>query len=69
MKTKNETTAAAQELSVVLEHQLKNIWSQYTTCLDSKGSSEIADKLREQYFDLYQQYKNNKNWLKAIENN
>lgn len=69
MKTKNVTTTSAEELSTVLEHQLKSLWSQYTICLDSNGSPEISDQLRKRYFDLYQQYKNNKNWLKAIDNN
>lgn len=69
MKSANNIMTYPEELNLVLEHKLKNLWTQYTACLESCPDTEIANELKKQYFDLYQEYKKKKTWLKAIENN
>lgn len=54
------------DLLLVLEHQMKNLWSQYTYSLETNGASELTQNLKEKYFDIYRNYKNNKQWLEAI---
>lgn len=56
------------EILIVLEHQMKNLWSQYMACLDVCGNNEDAKVLREKYFKLYHSYKSNKEWQNVIEN-
>lgn len=69
MKSSNNLMTRPQELTLVLEHKLKNLWAQYTACLESCGDADMANELRRQYFDLYQEYKSKRSWLNAMENN
>lgn len=54
------------DLVTVLEHQMKDIWAQYVNCLNQCGQIETAEALREKYFKIYRNYKNNKEWHKEI---
>jgi hypothetical protein len=51
-----------------LEHQLKDLWSEYVKFLDKDGFNQTAKALREKYFRLHQTYRRNKNWRKMIGN-
>ncbi|MGZ3773832.1 MAG: hypothetical protein ACXVCY_07330 [Pseudobdellovibrionaceae bacterium] len=50
-----------------IEVQLKELWSQYVKCLDENGSSEVAQSLRNAYYDIYRNYRNNRKWREAVE--
>lgn len=55
------------DLLTVLEHQMKDLWTQYVNCLNENGpADETAEALRKKYFRLYHNYKNNREWQKAI---
>lgn len=52
-----------------LEHQMKELWSQYVKCLDTEGLSETAKTLRNKYYEVYRCYPQNKEWKTLINNN
>lgn len=52
-----------------LESELREVWSQYMNCVERDGSSERAKTLRERYFSLYRNYRNNKEWRGIITSN
>lgn len=55
------------DLLKVLEHQMKDLWTQYVNCMNQNGpADETAEALRGEYFKLYHNYKNNKEWQKVI---
>jgi len=51
-----------------LELQLKDLWSQYVSCLDKYGLNETAQELKKKYLQVYNGYRNNKNWREIINN-
>lgn len=51
-----------------LEHQLRELWGQYVGRLDVNGFDETARAIKEKYFRLYQNYRNNKNWREMVDN-
>jgi hypothetical protein len=76
-QSKNWNVGQAQKLAEksnsdtlrALEIQLKEIWSQYISYLDSNGFDETAESLKNKYFRLYQNYQRNKNWRNVVINN
>lgn len=71
-KTASQKQTQEQKVSDllnVLEHQMKELWTQYVNCVNQNGlADETAETLREKYFRLYHNYKNNKEWQKVINN-
>ncbi len=57
-----------QDYLVELEHQLKALWTEHINCVEKNGYDEKAKMLWDQYFRLYRNYRNNKNWRKVITN-
>ena len=55
--------------SLSLEEHMKNLWAQYIRCLDKNGLNEGAKELQRRYFELYRQYRQNKEWEKLIQFN
>ena len=49
-----------------LERQMKELWSQYITCLDRGGFTQRAEELRNRYYNVYRCYQRNKEWKKLI---
>jgi len=51
------------------ESQLKEVWSQYVECLNQNGFNEKAKSLKDRYFRLYRDYRNNKYWKEMLMDN
>lgn len=49
-----------------LEDQLKELWSQYIYYVDKYGLNETAKELKKKYSNLYQSYKNWRDWKDAV---
>ena len=56
----------SQKYLEALESQMKDLWSKYIHCLDTEGISEKARALRSQYFNLYREYRQHRNWKSSI---
>jgi hypothetical protein len=48
------------------EQHLKELWSRYIDHLERHGFDESADALREQYFQEYRSYRNDRIWKKIM---
>ncbi len=62
------TTKEHSEFMRSLEYQMKELWSQYVSCLDKDGPGQTAKSLRKKYLDLYRSYRQNKEWKNLINN-
>lgn len=49
-----------------LEDQMKELWRQYVERLDQRGLDETAESLRRQYYNLYNCYKMNREWIQVV---
>jgi hypothetical protein len=68
--TKNSKDATlSTDYLIGFEQQLKDLWSQYIAALDRQGQNESVNSLRDRYFRLYRNYRNSRQWRKAIANN
>lgn len=64
-EVKKETPHSLEKL----ECQLKELWAQYIHCLDKYGLNETARGLKQRYLNLYQNYKNFRDWKDAVGGN
>lgn len=51
---------------VLLEHQMKEIWSQYVDSIEENGPNDTAQELRKKYFKIYYNYKHKREWIEAL---
>jgi hypothetical protein len=59
----------ARKDSSMVEFELKRLWNHYVQGMENSGSAEDAKRIRNQYFNLYRCYRQNKQRLKIITNN
>ena len=52
-----------------IEIQLKELWSQYINCVETDGFTERAKALKAEYFNHYQNYRNDKKWRELVTKN
>lgn len=48
------------------EQDLKILWTQYMKCVEQEGLTESARAIRQQYFEKYRSYHQNKEWINLV---